>query len=94
MTSLGLIGIGLAFCLSATISDNIKGAYRGIVGDNSMMVKLKNDGISNTGQYAANYYETSEIAEEYSDYIQGVGVAYYGTLKNFPDSNTLAIVKD
>lgn len=95
MTSLGLIGIGLAFCLSATISDNIKGAYRGIVGDNSMMVKLKNDGISNTGQYAANYYETSEIAEVYSDYIQGVGVAYYGNFeKFFPDSNTLAIVKD
>ena len=48
-----------------------------------MMVKLKNDGISNTGQYAANYYETSEIAEVYSDYIQGVGVAYYGNFENF-----------
>lgn len=95
MTSLGLIGIGLAFSFSSAISDNIKGAYREIIDENSMMVKLNNDDASINGQYAANYYEVSEIAEEYSDYVQGVGIAYYGNFeKFFPDRNTLAIVKD
>ena len=34
MTSLGLIGVGLAFALSSTIASNIKQAYREIVDDN------------------------------------------------------------
>ena len=34
MTSLGLIGVGLAFALSSTIAENIKQAYREVVDEN------------------------------------------------------------
>ena len=55
MTSLGLIGVGLVFTLSSSISGNIKDAYKEIVDENSMMVSLKKDNSIGTGEFAANY---------------------------------------
>lgn len=95
MTSLGLIGVGLAFSLSSSISSNIKDAYREIVDENSMMVSLKKDNSIMTGQYAANYYEVESIKQKYPEYIDDVGVTYYANFeKFFPDVNNLAISKD
>ena len=95
MTSLGLIGVGLAFSLSSSISSNIKDAYREIIDENSMMVSLKKDNSIMTGQYAANYYEVESIKQKYPKYIEDVGVTYYANFeKFFPDVNNLAISKD
>ena len=92
MTSLGLIGVGLAFALSSTIASNIKDAYREIVDENSIIVSLKNQSDQIMGQYAASYYEVEEIKEQYSDYIQDVGVTYYVNFeKFFPEANSLMI---
>ena len=92
MTSLGLIGVGLAFALSSTIASNIKDAYREIVDENSIIVSLKNKNEQIGGQYAASFYEVEEIKEQYSDYIEDVGVDYYANFeKFFPDSNSLII---
>lgn len=94
MTSLGLIGIGLAFALSSTISQNIKDAYKEIVDENSMFVSLKKDNSTNNGQFAANYYEVEAIKEKYPEYIKDVGVTYYANFeKFFPDLNNLAFSK-
>lgn len=95
MTSLGLIGVGLAFTLSSSISRNIKDAYKEIVDENSMMVSLKKDNSIGTGQFAANYYEVEEIKEKYQKYIDDVGVTYYVNFeKYFPDLNNLVIAKN
>ena len=95
MTSLGLIGVGLAFTLSSTISNNIKDAYREIVDENSMMVSLKKDNHFNNEQYAASYYEVESIKEEYPQYVDDVGVCYLANFeKFFPDLNNLVISKD
>ena len=92
MTSLGLIGVGLAFMLSSTIASNIKDAYREIVDENSIMVSLKENEESIEGQYAASYYEVEEIKAQYDEYIIDVGATYYANFeKFFPDINTLAI---
>ena len=93
MTSLGLIGVGLAFALSSTIADNIKQAYREVVDENSIIVSLK-DKNSIQGQYAANYYEVNDIKETYPKYIDDVGATYYCNFeKFFNDRNELAFVK-
>ena len=93
MTSLGLIGVGLAFALSSTIADNIKQAYREVVDENSIIVSLK-DKNSIQGQYAANYYEVNYIKETYPEYIDDVGATYYCNFeKFFNDRNELAFVK-
>ena len=95
MTSLGLIGVGLAFSLSSSIATNIKDAYKEIVDENSMMVSLKKDNNIRNKQYAASYYEVESIKEKYPQYIDDVGVCYYANFeKFFPDINNLAISKD
>ena len=94
MTSLGLIGVGLAFALSSTIAENIKQAYREVVDENSIIVSLKDKNSSIQGQYAANYYEVNDIKETYSKYIDDVGATYYCNFeKFFNDRNELAFVK-
>ncbi|HHT66642.1 MAG TPA: ABC transporter ATP-binding protein/permease [Erysipelotrichaceae bacterium] len=95
MTSLGLVGVGLAFVLSSTVSNNIKQAYREIVDENALMVKLKNNETSINGRYAANYYEVGSLKEEYDEYVQDIGVTYYCNFESFfKDTNNLAIVKN
>ncbi len=95
MTSLGLIGVGLAFSLSSSIATNIKDAYKEIVDESSMMVSLKKDNNIKNEQFAASYYEVESIKEKYPEYIDGVGVCYYANFeKYFPNINNLAISKD
>ena len=92
MTSLGLIGVGLAFTLSSSISGNIKDAYKEIVDENSMMVSLKKDNSMGSGEFAANYYEVEEIYAKYPEYIDDVGATYYANFeKFFPDLNNLVL---
>ena len=94
MTSFGLIGIGLAFALSSTISNNIKQAYKEIVDDNSIIVSLKDKNSSIQGRYAANFYEVNDIRSTYPEYISDVGVTYYCNFeKFFKDRNNLAFVR-
>ena len=95
MTSLGLIGVGLAIALSSSIAGNIKKAYTDIVDENSIMFSLKSKESAIKGQYAASYYEVEEIKETYADYIRDVGVTYYVNFERFfPDTNNLAIIRD
>ena len=95
MTSLGLIGVGLAFALSSSISNNIKDAYKDIVDENSLVFSLKEQGTTTKGQFASSYYEVQEIKEKYSDYIEDIGVTYVANFERFfPDHNTLAIAND
>ena len=95
MTSLGLIGVGLAFALSSTIAKNIKDAYREIVDENSIMFSLKNKEDLMQGQYASSYYEVEEICAEYHEFIEDVGVTYNVNFEQFfPDLNSLVISRN
>ena len=95
MTSLGLIGVGLAFALSYTIASNIKDAYREIVDENSIMFSMKNKDDIKQGQFASSYYEVQEICAKYHEFVEDVGVTYYVNFeKFFPDINSLVIYKN
>ena len=95
MTSLGLIGVGLAFALSSTIANNIKDAYREIVDENSIMFSLKNKEDIKQGQFASSYYEVQEICAKYHEFVEDVGVTYYVKFeKFFQDVNSLVISKN
>lgn len=94
MTSLGLIGVGLAFALSSTISNNIKEAYREIVDEDSLVFSLKEKDETNIGQFACSYYQIQDIKEKYKEYVKDVGINYYVNFeKFFPDVNSLVIVR-
>ena len=95
MTSLGLIGVGLAFALSSTIANNIKDAYREIVDENSIMFSMKNKNDLKQGQFAASYYEVEEICVKHHDFVEDVGVTYNVNFeKFFPDINALVIARE
>ena len=92
VTSLGLIGIGLATSLSSSISANIKKSYSQIVDDSKITVTMKRNDQSIYGQYAASYYEVMDMAERYSDYIIDVGTTYYNDFESFfPQTNALCM---
>ena len=91
VTSLGLLGVGLAISISSSISINIKKAYTSLIDESKVIVSLKEDN-SIYGLYSASYYEALELKDKYSDYIVDVGVDYIANFESyFPDDNTLAI---
>ena len=92
VTSLGLIGVGLATSLSSSISNNIKNSYKKIIDDSKVTISLKNQDKSIYGQYAASYYEIMEIADKYQEYIYDVGVTYHNDFESFfPHSNCICL---
>ena len=92
VTSLGLIGVGLATSLSTSISENIKKSYSQIIDESKIAVTMKNEGKSIYGQYAANYYEVMDLANKYHKYIYDVGVTYHNDFESFfPQTNSLCL---
>ena len=92
VTSLGLIGVGLATSLSSSISSNIKKTYSQIIDDSKITVTMKRDDQTIYGQYAAGYYEVMDLAEKYSDYIIDVGATYYNDFESFfPETNAFCL---
>ena len=92
VTSLGLIGVGLATSLSSSISLNIKKSYAQILDDNKLVISLKNNDKTIYGQYATNYFEANDIATKYKDDIYDIGVTYQNDFESFfPHSNCIAM---
>jgi len=92
VTSFGLIGIGISFCLSTSISANIKASYSSLMGEEKIMISLKDTTPSLYGRYAGSYYEASTIAKEFAPYIQDIGVTYYNSFESmFKDHNELVV---
>lgn len=94
VTSLGLIGVGLATSLSSTISSNIKKSYSQIIDSSKITVTMKQTDKSVYGEYASNYFETMDIANKYSKYIYDVGIAYNNDFEAFfPNTNSLCLAE-
>ena len=92
ITSLGLIGIGLATSLSSAISSNIKDAYSQIIDETKITISKKDDSKSIYGKYAASYYQISDIVEQHEQDIYDTGVAYDNDFESFfPHSNCICL---
>ena len=92
VTSLGLIGIGLATSLSTSISSNIKKSYSQIIDDSKITIAKKNTDQTIYGQYAASYYEVMDLADKYQEDIYDVGVTYHNAFESFfPQTNCIAL---
>ena len=92
ITSLGLIGVGLAASLSSSISTNIKKAYSQFIDDSKITISLKKNDQSIYGQYAASYYEVMDLAEKNQEYIYDVGAIYDTPFESFfPQTNCIAL---
>ena len=92
VTSLGLIGVGLATSLSTSISSNIKKSYSQIIDDSKITIVQKNTDQTIYGQYAASYYEVMDLAEKYQEDIYDIGITYHNAFESFfPQTNCIAL---
>ena len=82
ITSLGLIGVGLAVSLSSTISSNIKHAYSSMIDDSKIIMSVKEEN-KYTQISAGGYYDAMDIASKFPDYVMDVGVNYLVDFENF-----------
>ena len=95
VTSLGLIGVGLASSMSSSISKNIKSAYSSIISDSKIMVSKKNSETDLIGQYSGPYDEAYTLMKKYQSYVKDIGVTYYVDFESFfKDSDSLNIVNN
>lgn len=91
ITSLGLIGVGLAVSLSNSISTNIKKSYSSMIDESKIIMSIKED-TSSKALYSGNYYEAMNIANHFPQYVMDVGVNYFNDFESFfPDTNEFAI---
>ena len=91
VTSLGLIGVGLAVSLSSTISINIKHAYSSMIDDSKIVMSIKEEN-KYIEKKSGGYYEAMDIAYQFSDYVMDVGVDYVVDFERFfKDKNEFAI---
>ena len=91
ITSLGLIGVGLASSLTTSISSNIKNAYSSMI-DDSKIIMFNNDHPSYQIKSGGSYVEAIEIAKKFPQYVNDVGVTYLVDFeKFFKTSNEFAI---
>ena len=92
VTSLGLIGVGLATSLSSSISSNIKNAYSQVIDSSKLAITLKKDDKSIYGKYPANSFEVMDIANKYDEDIYDTGLTYQNDFESFfPQSNCIAL---
>ena len=82
ITSLGLIGVGLAISLSSTISANIKKAYSQMIDDSKIVLSSK-EKIGYIQKSAGGYYEAMNIASNFPEYVMDVGVNYVTDFESF-----------
>ena len=91
ITSLGLIGVGLAVSLSSTISANIKKAYSSMIDDSKIVMSVKGNN-QKIVKSSGSYYEAMEIAKEFPEYVLDVGVNYQVDFESFfKDKNEFAL---
>ena len=87
VTSLGLIGVGLAFSISNTISSNIKEACTNLFNENQVMLSKKETNPSYIFE-GATYEELDNIKRAYPEYISSIGAIYQTNFSNiFKEEN-------
>lgn len=91
VTSLGLIGVGLAFSLSSSISTNIKEACTNLFNDNQVMLS-KNDVKDNYTVEGASYDEMLNVKTIYKDEVESIRCIYQTDFNNiFKDKQDFSI---
>lgn len=92
-TSLALLGVGLALTISSSIGTRIKQALTSAIGEDQIIMTLRNDEPRlYYDTFAAPLSEMEAIVADYPDYLNGIGVTYLANFENFfRDGNALIV---
>jgi len=92
-TSLGLLGVGIAILLSSSIGTRIKKALTEVIGEDKIIMTLKNPRPNlYYDTFAAPISEMETLRMDFPDYVDGIGVTYQANFEDFfQDGNELVI---
>lgn len=93
VTSLGLIGIGLASTLSNIISANLYRSYSSILDDDRLILSSKETDTSKDVIQGTEYDEVLSLSSDYQDDIDYIGVYYMNNFQTMFDYNVAYIEK-
>ena len=91
ITSIGLIGVGLASTLSNIISSNLYRSYSSIIDDDRLIMSTKDNENTRDIVTSANYDEVMSICESSGSDIDYVGVYYANDFDRMFTYNDVAI---
>ena len=94
ITSIGLIGVGLASTLSNIISNNLYRSYSSILDDDRLILSAKEETSVRDIITAATYDEVLSICEPYSADISYIGTYYLNDFSQMFDYNVATLEKD
>ena len=87
VTSLGLIGVGLASTLSSIISSNLNRSYASIIDDDRLIVSSKETNYSKDIVTSLDYDSVTKIYEANKEDIDYIGVYYANDFDRMFDEN-------
>ena len=88
--SFSLLVFGISFLINYTLKDNLVSSFDSLMGNESLVLKRKNDDINIKEFYGASKSEVEEIKNRYEDEIDRIGVNYVVDFENFfKDRNEL-----
>ncbi len=91
--AMSLVGVGLSLSLSSTISLRIEKALTSLLGEPSIVMTPSQRGPSVMQIDGAPMKEVLSLAEDYPDYVDGVGIVYENNFEDmFKDANQLVFV--
>lgn len=93
VTSFGLIGVGLASTLSNIISTNLYRSYTSILDDDRLILSSKETDTSKDIITGATYDEVSDLADDYKNDIDYIGVYYVNDFNTMFNYNVAYIEK-
>ena len=94
ITSIGLIGVGLASTLSNIISDNLYRSYSSILDDDKLILSPKEIENSKDVITSASFDEVNDIISNYQNDVNYVGVYYLNDFNQMFEYNVAAITSE
>lgn len=94
ITSIGLIGVGLASTLSNIISENLYRSYSSILDDDKLILSPKEVDNSKDIITAASFDEVNDLAKEYQNDINFIGSYYFNDFNSMFEYNVASIASD
>ncbi len=81
--SFSLLVLGLSLLINFTLRDNLVSSFDSLMGNESLVLKRKDDDVELKEFYGASKSEVDEISKKYKEDIEYVGVNYLVDFENF-----------
>lgn len=83
---------GMSFYLSSSVKETISNTLKGTIDNNSLEIVKDNPNIIDDSLYGTNIDISEKICSDYSNYVTGYGVYYYGNFEQLFDNKNCCYI--